>query len=243
LWAQIEYWKQITFRQKEVENPYYALYHANPTRIKYIFPYFETYDHTITQNWEKTKGIQDFTIAEKIINLAGLWGKLTKQASGTSVNQPQMWSGPGAVSYNVNFTLFNTLNTNENKHIEKNYELRHRLLMATLHNQQTLILATPPALFTVEIPGIRASPVAVISQLTVNNIGQINQMPVQVTNFSNSQSQLETKLINVPDAWEFNIQITELISESRQILQASNNGSLDPVRAIMEGDRQAPRNR
>lgn len=237
LWAQINYWKKIFVDGSEArsDNPYFSLYHAKPTKTEFILPYFETYDHQINQNWEKTKGIQDFSVAETVINLLSIWSKFAKQTPGTSINQPQIWSGSGGASYNINFTLFNTiktLNTLEDT-IKRNYDFRHRILMSSLHNQQTLMLITPPALFTVEIPGVRISPAAVISQISINNIGQINRIELPIIDSSESpEGPPAPKMVNVPDAWEFNIQITELISESRQILDASHKQNLEPVRAF-----------
>jgi hypothetical protein len=229
LWAQIAYWiDNLKLNELEAsENPYKSLYHAIETKAEYILPYFETYDHNISQDWQKTKGVANYSLAETALNIFSAIEKFRKIAPGTSINQPQVWSGSGAATYTVNFTLFNTGLASDQKSlndiIRKNLNFKRRLLMATLHDQRTAILSSPPALFEVLIPGIRISPAAVISQLTVSNIGQMNQL----TDINNIEEIF-------PDAWEFNIQITELISESRQILNAVQNGRIEPVRAIVE---------
>lgn len=228
LWAQIAYW--ITNLKvdglDEKNNPYQNLYHALKTDTTFILPYFEVYDHNINQDWQKTKGVQDYSLANTLINIFATVQKFRKVAPGTTVNQPQVWSGVGASSYTINFHLFNT--TGEDKIIEKNLLFKQRLAMSTLHDQRSIILSSPPALFEVEIPGIRVSPAAVISQLSVNNIGQMNIMQI------NGKDQI------IPDAWEFIVQITELISESRQIYDAMKKGSLVPVRSITENATPPP---
>ena len=216
LYAQLAYWTS-NLKPSDVGrsiNPYENLYHALPTGAIFILPYFEDYDHQIGQSWEKTKGIADYAIADKVLQIAGNIAKALQLAPGTTVNQPQVWKGPSnANTYTINFKLFNTNNADD---ITRNMTLKRRLQMSTLHDQRTAILSSPPAIFEVNIPGIRYSPAAVISQLNVNNIGQINLIKGE----------------NVPDAYEFNIQILELITESRQILDASVTGDHTKVRAI-----------
>jgi len=217
LYAQLIYWytsiKEIANNPAitSSSNPYANLYHAKETGVVYRLPYFETYDHLITQTWEKTKGLMKFPIAEKILNLYSLAAKAFQLAPGTSVNQPQIWSGVGLASYTVRFVLFNTIQSGRNQYsaeIIRNQKFKWRLEMSTLHDQRTAILSAPPAIFEVFIPGVRYSPAAVISQLNVSNLGQINLLKNDITG----------KYENIPDAYEFVIQITELISESRQIL-------------------------
>jgi hypothetical protein len=216
LYAQLAYWTSALKPSDTGKNinPYENLYHALPTGAMFRFPYFEDYDHSIGQAWEKTKGLADFAIADKLLNLAGNIAKALQIAPGTTVNQPQVWKGPSnANSYNITFKLFNT---NNEEDISKNITLKRRLQMSTLHDQRSSILSSPPAIFEVSIPGIRYSPAAVISQLIVSNVGQMNLW----------------NGANVPDAYEFNIQILELVTESRQILDSSISGDYNKVKAI-----------
>ena len=205
LYAQAYHWAtQIKTLLGDASNPYADLYHALPTGVTFKLPYFDDYDHMISQTWEKTKGLMDNPIASKMLKLAGNAAKMFQLAPGTSVNQPQVWSGAGNADYSVNFLLFNTVSQTD---IEKNLIFKRRLQMSTLHDQRTALLASPPAIFTVSIPGIRYSPAAVIQQLSIINVGQINMIPVKGV------------VVAIPDAWAFNIRITELIPESRQLMK------------------------
>ena len=113
--------------------------------------------------------------------------------------------------------LFNTLSEEDTK---KNLIFKRRLQMSTLHDQRTALLASPPAIFQVRIPGVRYSPAAVIAQLSIINVGQINMIPVDGVTMA------------IPDAWGFNIRIAELIPESRQLMMAAANNTI--VRAITD---------
>ena len=207
LYAQLYYWygqvKDFSQLTNSV-NPYADLYHALPTGVTFRLPYFDDYDHMISQTWEKTKGLMNNPIASKTLNLASNAAKLFKLAPGTSVNQPQVWSGAGNADYSIDFMLFNTLSPDD---IKRNLIFKRRIQMSTLHDQRTALLASPPAIFTVKIPGVRYSPAAVIAQLSVTNVGQINMIPVNGVTMA------------IPDAWAFNIRITELIPESRQLMK------------------------
>lgn len=218
LYAQLAYWGEnikLTDNQLSETNPYKNLYHAKNTNRVFRFPYFEEYDHNISQQWEKTKGIAEFGAAEKLLNITAALAKIFQLAPGTTVNQPQVWSGVGAAEYVVNFTLFNTVSQKETI---KNQRLKRRLEMSTLHSQRSAILASPPAIFEVNVPGIRFSPAAVIRQLTITNVGQMNLIDNE----------------DIPDAYHFYISILELISESREILDANVTKSIDKIRAITE---------
>jgi hypothetical protein len=83
-----------------------------------------------------------------------------------------------------------------------------------------MIMSSPPAIFEVVVPGVRVCPAAVLSQLVINNVGQMNLLSL------NGRDQI------IPDAWEFQLTITELITESRQILQSTIDGTgIAPVKA------------
>lgn len=215
LYAQLEYW--YTAWNPTDENPYENLYAAKETGTKFKLPYFEEYDHNIGQNWEKTKGAADFSSVDKVLNVASNIAKALQIAPGTTINQPQIWNGSAANSYTISFTLFNTIDSVES---EKNIRFKRRLIMSSLHDQRSAILSAPPALFKVIIPGIRYSPAAIISQLSITNVGQINNINGE----------------NIPDAYLFNVQILELITESRQIYNASSQLNYNKITAFTKTD-------
>lgn len=193
----------------ESDNPYKGLYHAKPTGQSYIFPFYAPYHHQMTNNWSENKGPLGETIDAFIANPA----KLLKPSAG--IETAKAWQGTNAGSFEIKFQLLNTV---EDKDIEKNQALIKQLLRANMPYRINAVTQLPPVIYTVAIPGVRYSPAAVISNMTVANLGQIN--------FINGK--------NIPDAFEVQLQITELIVESRQIFDAAINGDTSKVTAIME---------
>lgn len=196
-------------------NPYKGLYVAKKTGVEFHFPWLEEYHHNISQNWEDYKGIENTELAEKL--LKG-WQAIN-DSPGVAVNTPRVWKGGsrGTIPYKI--TLFNTTK-NPTTSIKRNRKLINRLIASTLHDQKGYVLATPPALYSVVIPGVRYSPACVISQFEVSNIGVIVN---------------KKGLGAIPEAWEIKFSITELVNESRQIF----NGSIDEtnrVSAIIDTD-------
>ena len=226
--AQISYWSSnaAKFGESQTENPYENLYHAKSTKTKYTIPYFGTYNHNVTQNWEKNSALLDAFggLGQKLVNAAGLLRVAGGDAPGINVNQPHKWNGGSLAQYDISFTLFNILNNDD---YIQNDKFIKRILMSTLHNQKSAILASPPALFTVNIPGVRYCPAAIINNIIVTNVGQINLM------------KFNGKLANVPDAFDITLNISELIQESRQILKASIDGSHEKVVAISDKEIKA----
>jgi hypothetical protein len=227
LWAQLSRFI-YSVNPPPNENVYKDLYFSKPTGTTFYLPYFEPYNHNLAQSWIESKGVYDYDLVKKMSDAYVVLQKAAQNTVGAKVNLPYMWNGSQPISYTINFHLFNT--TGNNDDIKANLNFKDRILMSALHDQRTILLASPPALFEVVVPGIRVCPAAVISQLNINNVGQMNQWDTPLLNGKPMQP------VIIPDAWEFNITIQELITESRQIYQASRNGDMTPVRAMNSED-------
>jgi len=204
-------------------SPYIGLYHAKTTNTQFILPYFNQFVTSQTQQWKKSEGIFEIEALAKLKNLISNVAMGMNAAPGVAINQPHTWEGCTPVSYPVTFELFNTVGSMSDtvNNMQYNLALINRLRMSTLHDQRNIILASPPALFEIVIPGIRMSPAAVIGNITVDNVGQMN--------YINGK--------NIPDAYRVTLNITELIAESRQILNASVGGGskvTSSIRAIRD---------
>ena len=212
IWASLYYWgNQLKVEGLgNVDSPYEGLYSMTPTGTVFTIPYFETYDHGTTQNWNQNRAILSFPIADIIGATIEKFSIATQQTVGTNVNSPRIWEGSTPNTYMITFHLFNTIAKDS---VEKNKKLKRRLQMSALHNQKNIMYITPPAIFTVNIPGIRYSPAAVISNLTTTNVGQMNLIDGE----------------NIPDAYSIAITITELVTESRQIFDAAVTGDFSKV--------------
>jgi len=128
---------------------------------------------------------------------------------------PKSYAGATEYAYEVAFHLINTTGGSEDitkKNIEKNKQFLEAFIKQNLHVQQNTLTITPPCLYEAYVPGVRWSPVCVVSNLSVTNKGTLNRMP----EFGN---------YIIPDAWEVRIQFRELINESRDIYGEAIRGA------------------
>lgn len=190
-------------------NPYAGLYMGEQTRT-YKFPYFNEYHHDITQSWQENTGPLGASVGEAVA-LAENLAKAVLPAAG--VLTPRSYAGQGAATYSFTFNLINTnagsgtgLGLSQN--IKLNKDFLETLIRDNLHDLKGALTILPPLLYEVYIPGIRFSPAAIISGLSVKNKGSMN------TNKGGILSDLPANYI-YPDAWEVTVSITELINESR----------------------------
>lgn len=208
--ANLKYWVRPIFR--ETASPYEGLYRAQKTGINFILPWFEEYHHSIVQNWEDYKGLESTKIGERVIK--GV--ELLTNSPGIAINTPKVWKGAARASIPYTITLFNATK-NPQESINKNRKLIQRLIASTLHDQQNPILASPPALYTMEIKDVRYSPACVLSNLDIVNVGTMIKDPSGGV---------------LPEAYRVKFTINELISESRQIYEGAIGGPL--ISAIID---------
>jgi hypothetical protein len=196
---------------KEGGNPYKGLY-VGDLKSVYVLPYFNEYHHAITQGWGAGQGpVGEMT--KKLTDFAETLAKVVLPAAGILV--PQSYEGGTPGTYSFSFNLINTnagvgsdgtIRTN----IEKNKQFLESFIKDNLHGMNGCLSVTPPLIYEIYIPGVRWSPAAVVSGLTVNNKGMMN------LNRNGLIPGLPANYI-YPDAWEVTVAVTELINESKTI--------------------------
>ena len=232
-------------------NPYEGLYRADPTGFDYVLPYFDTYNHDVTNSWgdgtsapipESVTSSVEAGAAKlatnnkfkKTVNkfigksAAGMGIAKTLFAS-TGAEAAKTWGGSTDSSYSFSFDLLNTLDF---RTVKKNWELCFLLGYQSMHWRRSLLLSYPPCIYEVEIPGVRHSPAAVISSLKVEDLGQ--------KRFNNSNVQIEGDGYGrqYPEAYRVTVGIKELISESRNIYSAYYKEN--KVTSIMTSEQTGP---
>lgn len=217
LLANLIYWGKHLI--KPGGNPYDGLYMAEKTGVVFQLPWFEEYHHNITQNWEDFKGLESTSLGEKAIKG---WGVITN-SPGIAINTQKIWKGGSRATIPYTLTLFNATEDSE-KSIKQNQKFINRLIASTLHDQQGVTAVVPPAIYTMNIPGVRYSPACVISNLEISNIGTIVKY----------NSDTIEKGYVIPEAWRIKFSINELISESRQIFEGATKITAR-VKAITSG--------
>ncbi len=190
-------------------NPYENLYMGKEVHA-YKLPYLQEYHHNTSQAWQENNGpVGEY--AKQLTDYAETVAKAVLPAAG--ILYPKSYAGSTPASYTVSFNLINTY-AGKGKEIKdnvsKNKKFVEQFISDNLHDQNGALSIVPPLIYEIYIPGVRWSPAAVVSGLTVNNKGTMN------VNVGNIIPGLPENYI-YPDAWEVTISITELINESRKI--------------------------
>ena len=224
--SNINYWeRKVTGDYKDA---YKGLYLGRETGNEYFLPYFTSEHHNIGQNWQEQQAPFGAAVQE-LANKVEMVTRTVYPAAG--IIYPKTWTGANPQVFNIQFDLLNTI---DEAGVKQNREFLETFIKQNLHVQHNVLTISPPCLYEVYIPGIRWSPVAVVSNLTVTNKGTLNRIPeVMGGNYI------------VPDAWEVNIQMQELLIESRNLYEQAIAGEGSPstisVRVIESAEDEAQR--
>lgn len=221
-----------------------SLYSTTGILNSYSLPYFSDYNHIIRNNWIDSHPIMNVTDELKSIFKATAstffgYGSIVKR---------KVWDETQSETYSFKFTLYNTY---EEGDIAKNFNFVRGLINNNLAERSGIFTLMPPVIYEVSVPGIRYSPAAYISRLNIGNIGQINRkqfdipkttyietleesMSMDTINRSNGET--TSVEMNIPDGWEIDITLTELIPETANIFSAGLDNDLDKVRVISKGE-------
>jgi hypothetical protein len=200
------------------EHAYNKMYTATPTGNVYTFPFFSTYNHSITNEWKEADALGSTLIKALggggAAESAGSWAKNIASAASNayvSVTKRQEYAGIAGADFETTFQLFNTLSDYPMQTITDNFKLLYALQHNNMPDKLSYATMMPPVLYQMEIPGIRYSPAVYIKNLVVENIGQVNQH--EITAFGN------TFLANIPDAWSVQMTFSEMLPESRNLFK------------------------
>lgn len=215
---------------KEV-NPYLTIYNGVLTGNVYQLPFFSTYNHTMSSNWGDPDSSAEWTakIRETIGKVGGVFQR-------GIVEKRRVWKGATPASYAFTFTLYNTFKPYED--IPKNLQFIRTLIHNNLADRTSFATLLPPCFYKLEIPGVRYAPIASLDGVDVQNIGQVNR---KVLSLPDMNGDYKDVAVNVPDAWEITISVSEIHNESRDIY----NGVFDSkgkVTIINEEDADVGKN-
>jgi hypothetical protein len=154
---------------------------------------------------------------EKLIDYAETATKAAMALSYPKVgimDRPKLWTNHDFRTINVSFPLFNTHNFSDTTpEWKKNRELCFLLTYQNLFNKRSFITGIPPVFYEVLIPGQHFSIASCITNITVNNRGNMRLM-------YDSDNQTS---VNVPDVYEVNLTLTDMVMPSKNQLQAAYN--------------------
>ena len=144
-----------------------------------------------------------------IANLAAAGGAIY-YGSELGVEFPKQWKGShGIAEYKFSIILHNTMSLQST---QQNWALVTLLTYNNSYNRRNLILQDAPALYKVEIPGVRYSPASIMKNISVNMLGQMRKYsPQELLGSSGGE-------IIMPEAYQIDIEMQDLFAESRQLL-------------------------
>lgn len=197
------------------ENPYAGLYSGDESTV-YVLPFFSDYHHSISQNWQSdsTTDLPNELVSGYVAPLAKLY---TPSVGVLKLNE---YKGSTPQSYSFSFSLVNTL-TDEIGSVTLNKLFLENLIRDNLHQQVNAVTTMPPLVYEILVPGVRWSPAAVISSIDVKNRGVLNIGVVG-----------DGEQYIYPDAWEVNITITELFTESKELWDGAVSVGTDGISGI-----------
>lgn len=234
-------------RRSEGENidilsPYNQLFPKDkPTRFEYIFPFYNEVNFEVnTPVWASldtleagVKGLADLgsvvhpALGAAVESVAGFIGKASLGAAAAFypkvgiMDRPKLWERHEFRSYTIKIPLYNTFSSNTNTpEWVKNRELCELLVNQNLYNKLTFITGIPPVFYEVLIPGQHYSPAACVTNLTIYNRGNIRQLSQNLTYTINGAQQTNAYTFNVPDVYEINMTLTDLVIPSKNLFQA-----------------------
>jgi hypothetical protein len=85
-------------------------------------------------------------------------------------------------------------------------------------NKRNFYTAIPPVFYEVEIPGVHYCKASYMSNLKIENIGNIRKLKLAINGTNNID-------VNVPDAYLVSVTMTDLLTPSKNLLAATVSSS------------------
>ena len=205
-------------------SPYENLFPRKSTGNEFRFPYFSDVNFEInTPVWSSLDTLeQGAKAAESLAGVLGgqgfanfvggaIQGTTSVVGAGLALgypkvgimDRPRLWQNHEFRSINIKFPLFNILNAGDWK---KNRGLCWTLINSNLFYKRDFITGIPPVYYEVIIPGQHYSFASCVTNLTINNRGNMRRLKD-----SNSKDAI------VPDAYEVNMTLTDMVMPSRNL--------------------------
>jgi hypothetical protein len=225
---------QLGYYQKATKNllsddpmsPYEGLFPRTSTGNTFKMPYFSDVNFEInTPVWQSldtlqeganvVKGVAGFVGGEKVANAVGgliSGGAAIGGAVLTSLypkvgimDRPRLWQNHEFRTISIKFPLFNTVDPDDWK---KNHWLCWALVNNNLFIKRNFITSIPPVYYEVKIPGQHYSYASCVTNLVIYNRGNMRML-------TNDRG----KKVVVPDAYEVNMTLTDMVMPSRNLFQ------------------------
>jgi hypothetical protein len=208
-----------------LNEPYAKLYviEENSKAFKYKLPWLLNSGsnlRTISNVWSDYKGNTTSSGATKppskfdqILGFAAgaAAGALTP---GMEIDPIFTYTTTDRMTITIRFPLFNTYSVDQTI---KNFYFVTLLSYQNLKNRTSLATFVPPSVYTVSTEGFGGiyMPIAIIRELKINNIGTVRQIKDDI---------IEGQTILIPEAYDINITLQELLPQSTNIFEGAVGG-------------------
>jgi hypothetical protein len=138
------------------------------------------------------------------------------------MDPPHTWNSTNNRQYTFSFPLYNIDYTSAIKTTDiiiKNWEFCYLITYQNLINKGNFYTAIPPVFYEVLIPGIHYCKASYMSDINIENIGNIRRMKLDINGYSKVD-------VNVPDGYYITITLTDLLMPSKNLLNAATNTQL-----------------
>lgn len=206
-------------------SPYENLFPRSKPINVYNFPYFSDTNFKLsTPTWQSldtleqgkkfVEGIGGVLGGPKGAELVGSLIEGTAAVAGAALavaypkvgimDRPKLWQSHDFRTVEIKFYLFNTLGPNDWK---KNWNLCWHLVNQNLFTKRDFITGIPPVYYEFIIPGQHYSFAASVTDLTIYNRGNMRRIEDRI----------------VPDVYEVNMTLQDMVMPSRNLFQAIRN--------------------
>lgn len=184
-----------------------------PTKFVYTFPFFEKTAIELSTSW---KDIADAgnaisklgDTAAALVKGMQVAGSVAAAVTSPSIgiqDRPKIFESHTDRTININFTLYNTVRSED---YVKNKNFIQLFTTQNLFNKRDYITGKPPVFYDVLVPGQYFSYASHVSNLRVENLGNIRMLGGEI----------------VPDAYQIQISLTEMMKPSRNQFEAIFTG-------------------
>jgi hypothetical protein len=216
--------------------PYEGLFpKGKGTGFRYYLPYFSDINFSVTTpEWTSLDTLEQLggavkqganVLADGLGDfLAGVGTTATKIGGATLgtlypkvgiLDRPRLWREHSPRTIEIKFSLFNTLHPDDWK---SNRDLCTLLINQNLYNKRDFITGLPPVFYEILVPGQHYSYAACVTNITVLNRG--NMRTIRQDELG-EDTFIPTAI--VPDAYEIQITLTDMVVPSRNLFQQINN--------------------
>ena len=133
----------------------------------------------------------------------------------------------------VEFFLYNTENVRD---VLNNWQFLYYLTYQNLPNRRSINLLDPPCVYSVEVPGYKRFPIAVIDKLTVTNEGTTRLFDVvkgEMVGLARSKNGGQN-IKMIPEAFKVSITFKSLLTSTRNLFFYSNDNNSSVINVFSD---------